>query len=233
MNRKLQNALKKAFEPPVPLKKQEFLDQVGQPSISALAFVCSQAAYIRKWVWVLSALLFAASFVGARLVEQELLWCISAFMPLLALSVVTEMGRSELYGMAEFELSTRFSLKSIVLARLGILGTSNLALVCCLTPLVSGTTLLQTAVYMLCPYLLTVFLGLLALRRVHSPDAGFLCLGIAAGVSVGNGLFYQAVPTYYQWRSFLWWIVVLLLLAIGTGAQCYKMVKQTEELAWS
>lgn len=42
--------------------------------------------------------------------------------------------RSESYGMAELELSARFPLKSVVLARLGILGVFNSVLICLLIP---------------------------------------------------------------------------------------------------
>ena len=152
MNKELKNALKESFEAPAPVRKKEFLRSIPTPSIGILEFVCTQAAYIRQWVWVSSALIFAASLIGAECLKKDMLWNVSAFMPLLALSVLTESGRSEACGMAEFELSTRFSLKSVVLARLGILGAVNLALFGMLVPLAyqnSGAGILQTGVCIL------------------------------------------------------------------------------------
>lgn len=236
MNKELKNALKESFKAPAPIRKKEFLRSVQKPSINIFEFVGTQTAYIRKWVWGLSVLIFIVALIGAEYLERDMLWCVSAFMPLLALSVLTESGRSETYGMAEFELSTRFSLKSVILARLLILGVANLALFCLLLPFAhmnNGTSILQTGVYMACPYLFTAFSGLWAVRKVHGKEATYLCTGIAIAVSAGNLLVYQSFPTIYAGQGLIWWIAALIFFGIGTTNQCYQIVKQTEELAWN
>lgn len=58
MNKKLKDALKDSFEAPMPVKKEEFLHGIQMPPISSLEFVYSQAAYIHKWIWVLSVMIF-------------------------------------------------------------------------------------------------------------------------------------------------------------------------------
>lgn len=235
MNQKMKKAIKQGFEAPVPKRKQEFLQNIPTPSVGCFQFVCFQAAYIRKSSWIFSALVFAIAFIGAKCLERDMLLCISAFTPLLALNLVTETGRSESYGMAELELSARFPLKSVVLARLGILGVFNSILICLLIPfaLRNSTTMLQTGVYIICPYLLTAFLGLWAIRKAHGKEAVYLCPGIATGVSAGNMIIQQAFPMFYTGRSFLWWVVILIVLTAGTAKQCYQTVKETEELAWN
>lgn len=236
MNKKLKNVLKESFEAPAPVGKKEFLRSVRRPSIGMFEFVITQAVYIRKWVWCMSVLIFAVALIGAEYLERDMLWCISAFMPLLALVVLTESGRSEVYGMAEFELSARFSLKSVVLARLGILGVSDLILFCLLVPFAyrnSGADMLQTVVCMACPYLLTTFCGLWAVRRIRGREAVYLCLGIAVSVCVGNLILYQSYPLTGREGQFIWWIAALIIFGVGTIDQCYRMVKQTEELRWN
>lgn len=236
MNRDLKNALKKSFEAPPPMKKEVFLRSVQTPSISLWEFVRSQVAYIRKWIWGLSILIFAIALVGSEWIERDVLWCVSAFMPLLALGILTESSRAEAYGMAEFELSTRFSLKSVVLARLGIIGIANIILMCLVTPFIvmnSDVTVLQTGVYMTCPYLLTTFLGLWAVRNVRGKEGLYLCAGIAVTVSIGNIAIFQTLPIFYQGHNLIWWIIAVAILGVGTTSQCCQMVKQTEELAWN
>lgn len=236
MNKELKNALKESFDIPLPTRKKEFFRNVPKPSISNLEFIVTQAAYIRKWAWGLSVLIFTIAFIGAGCLKHDMLWCISAFMPLLALSVITESGRSENYGMAEFELSTRFSLKSVVLARLCILGAANFALFCLLIPFAcmnNGTGILQTGVCMACPYLLTTFGGLWAIRRFHGKESACLCTGIAVTVSAVNLFVYQSFPAIYAGQGFIWWITAVILFGIGTTKQCYQVVKQTEEFAWN
>ncbi|MCM1145179.1 MAG: hypothetical protein NC318_14195 [Blautia sp.] len=236
MNKKLKDALKDSFEAPMPVKKEEFLRGIQMPPISSFAFVCSQAAYIHKWIWALSIMIFSIALIGAEFLEKNMLWHISSFMPLLALTIITESGRSETFGMAEFELSARFSLKSVVLARLGILGIANLILICMLVPLAirnSETTILQTGIYLICPYLLTVFLGLWVVRKTRGKETIYLCTGIAASVSFGNMILYPFFPFIFGEHLFIWWVAASVILGIGVANQCYQVIKQTEELAWN
>lgn len=236
MNKKMKKALKDSFEAPAPVHKEAFLRRVATPPVNSFAFVCSQIVYIQRWIWVFSVLIFSAALIGAGYLEKNMLWCISSFMPLLALTVVTESGRSQAYGMAEFELSARFSLKSVVLARLGILGAANLILMCTLIPftfLHSETTVLQTGVYLFCPYLLTVFLGLGVIRKIHGREAIYLCMGVASGVSFGNMILYQTFPFLFGANRFVWWMFAFVILGTGAAKQCCQVIKQTEELSWS
>lgn len=61
--------------------------------------------------------------------------------------------------------------------------------------------MLQTGVYIICPYLLTAFLGLWVIRKAHGKEAVYLCPGIATGVSAGNIIIQQAFPMFYaSWQ---------------------------------
>ncbi len=236
MNKELKRALKKSFEVPEPVKKKAFLRSIPKPSISGFEFVCTQATYIRKWVWVISFLIFAMAFVGFKWIGKNLIWCISSFMPLLALAVLTECGRAEFYKMAEFELSTRFSMKSVVLARLGIIGISTLILLCAVTHFIAVNnkiTIFKTGVYIICPYLLTVFLGFCAVRNIRGKESFYVCIGIAVAVSGANVIMPQTFFMLYEGQNFIWWIGAFVILFIGTTNQCYKMIKQREELVWN
>ena len=153
-------------------------------------------------------------------------------MPLLALGIITECGRAEVYKMAELEMSTRFSIKSAVLARLGIIGGVSLILICAVTPII-GSDILRTGVYILCPYLLTAYLGFLAVRKIHGRESMYVCVGIATAVSVLNIIFSSELSALCIPENFVLWGAALAVLGIGTAVQCYKMIKQTEDLTWS
>lgn len=134
MKQHLRQELKNVFDAPQPLHKRAFLRALEQPKISIFAFVLTQLGYIRRWVWIVSALVFVLSAAGAAGLPSDTVWVASALMPLLALTVVSESGRSQNYEMAELEMATRFSLRSVVLARLGILGMENLIVLVLLLP---------------------------------------------------------------------------------------------------
>ena len=95
MNSNMKRLLKECFEAPEPEKKREFIASLPSPDVSIMDFLLSQAAYIPKWIWSLSALIFVVALVGAGYLKKDMLWCVSACMPLLALAPVTESGRSQ------------------------------------------------------------------------------------------------------------------------------------------
>lgn len=247
MKKNWKAVLRQGFEAPPPEKKEEFLHEITEGKtacgaalpcavrhgaspghVSSLSFVCAQAAYIRKWVWAVSAVLFLAAFAGACILKKDILWSLSAVMPVLALALVTESGRSERYGMAELEQASRFPLKSVTLARLGIVGLENLILFCLLIPLVlinSGFGLIQTGVCLTLPYLLTSYLGAWALRKLRGREGDFVCAGIALFVSIGNGLLRQAQPVFYEGIFMKWGLAAGIFLATGAVYQYRQIIK--------
>ena len=163
-----------------------------------------------------------------------MLWIISAFMPFIALSSVTENSRSMTYGMDELEMSSRFSLRNVVLARMGIMGVLHLSLICLLMPLAhshSIFTFLQVGVYMLIPYLLTDVVSLWMIRRIRSKEGIYSCVGAAVGISSLYSIFRAQLINILYMNYFGWLIVVLIALIILCVKETKKIVQQTEELA--
>lgn len=236
MKQAFRKELKDLFEPPEPLYKKEFLRQLEQPKISTFQFVCSQTGYIRKWIWAFSALVFAVSAAGVFFCSLDMLWGISAFTPLLALTVLSESGRSGNYGMEELEMATRFSLRSVILGRLGILGTGNGILLCLLLPIGIWNSMIspiRAGVYIVTPFLLTAFSGLWIVRKFKGREAVYFCMGIAACVSFSVFFSHMTFPQIYQGDYFAWWIAGGGLLFLGTAKQCCNMINRTEEFVWS
>ncbi len=90
MKQHLRQELKNVFDAPQPLHKRAFLRALEQPKISIFAFVLTQLGYIRRWVWIVSALVFVLSAAGVAGLPSDTVWVASALMPLLALTVVSE-----------------------------------------------------------------------------------------------------------------------------------------------
>lgn len=167
---------------------------------------------------------------------DAVLWLISGLTPLLALTIISESGRSELYEMAELEMATRFSLRSITLARLGVLGVANLLILGLLFPISLCDNMqnpLAAGLYIITPFLLTTFAGLYIVRKFKGQEAMYACIGAAVGISLSVFLSYKTVPFIYQERWLIFWIAAALALCIGNGKQCVAMIKRTEELAWN
>lgn len=236
INKKIKSLLVQEFQAPPPVKKEEFLRCAPFKRMRLCTFFWMQAAYIQKWIWIFSAFLFLSALICSCVLQREILWDISAFMPILALSLITESGRSNRYKMAELEQSSLFSKRMVLLARLAILGMENLGLSCFLIPfafLHSEFSLPQVGAFLLCPYLLTAFLGVSILRRVRGREADYLCICTAFCVSIGNTLFRQSHAYIYQNIHLSFWLFCGISFLIGIVYQYSRMLKQGEELIWN
>lgn len=233
MNRYLKQELKKAFALPLPdpQEKTRFLKSLPQSPISMRQFLLTQIAYLRKWVLVLSVLFLLPVLWGGRHMDADTLWALSALIPFLALLAVTESTRSAVYGMQEFELSTRFSLKSVMLARMSVLGLLDAFVLCCLIPFYAAgikLSLLQTGLYLLVPYLLTVNSSLWLTRRYHGREALYGCLCVAVFVSILNCGLRQFANSIYQFSHLHWWLLFTVFLLGRTVGEIHRTVNQTE-----
>lgn len=230
-------ALQKAFEAPAPVGKKAFLKKIRQPSIGQAEFMLWQACYIRKWVWIISAAVFGAALVLGLWIKREMLWTISALMPFVALAAVTEKARSEVCGMAELEMASRFSLQSVLMARMGIVGMSHLILLCALVPVAyrsDAVTFVQAGVYLLVPYLLTSVSGFWIVRRIRGREGLFGCLSAAVLVSGMYFVFEYRYTELYMAQYFPWWVMALaVLLAAAVREFEISFHLKKEEPVWN
>lgn len=236
MKPNLKRELRKAFEAPAPTRKEEFLKKIQQTKISNLSFMISQVGYIPKYVWGIFSFTFGIAIVWGCVMKKDMLWIISALIPFIALSVLTENARSGIYLMAELEMTARFSLKSVLLARMGIVGVSHLFLLMFLIPfcaMYNIGTVFQVGLYILVPYMLTVFIGLWVTRRIHGMESMYVCMGIAVGVSGMNILMRRIFSVIYEMEYVPIWIIGSVILIMLVIKEMKKSIEQTEELAWS
>lgn len=242
-NKQLKKMLPMAFITPPPLQKDIFLREmeerkklqyhISQQSISHSEFIFIQIKYIRKITWCLSLILFLFTLIGTQLMSRNMLWYLAAFIPFLAICGVTEYTRSENYGMAELELASRFSLKSVMFARLGILGVVHFVLIFLVLLMVNRSStyhLLQSMVYLMVPYFMTTFSGLWISRKIHGKESVYACMGAAVMVSILQNVLGYMQEVIYTADIFQWWLFGFILLFIFT----VKELKiNAEEITWN
>lgn len=236
MKKSTMNLLSEGFAPPKPREKREFLRRAPVPRISMGRFLLGQLRYIRPWVWAAALAATVIPMLGLKLLEGNSLAAACAMSPVLAMLLITETGRSQTWGMVELEQATRFSLKSVVLARAIALGAVSGVGLLALT--LSGAANLglspgKVGVYMLCPYLSAAYLSLWVCRRVRGREAGSICLGIGSFVSLCFG----ALPGFSRWlfedRVLAFWVIACAALAAAVLREGKQMIYGTEELQWS
>ncbi|MCI6463932.1 MAG: hypothetical protein MSA90_00480 [Faecalicatena sp.] len=241
---KLSKDLKQLYKAPVPEGKAEFIRELEQQlelrtekkEMSNFQFICQQIPYIRKWNWLLVVLSFVFTVLGIKYIDRQAVCLTAAFVPFLALAAVSEGSRSIQYGMDELELASRFPLKVIAASRLFLLGASNLILLTVSSFVLGtrGTTgiLFNGAVIMI-PYLLTAFLNLFIVRKMHGRESIYVCLGGTVLISGVNLLMSVPENSIYMRLSDKSLLLIFTAAVIMTIRECVKFMKQTEEYVWS
>ena len=232
ISKKEKELLEQAFSVPAPKKKRTFLRALPKQEVGLGTLILSQAAYIRKWSWAVSFLLFALVALAAQMMELDVIWILSAVMPLAALLIILEFAKSSAHGMSELEMSSRFSLRTLLLARMVMLGVVQL-LGLLLTVPMAGMTLVSNGVYLLVPYLLTALLGLVAVRRIQGKEGLFVCGSISAFVCILAPMSKPFVPILYVRENRILWVLAVILLLIGLVKEYRTTSNHWEEFVWN
>ena len=121
LKQKLKKELQMLYQPPDPVRKQEFLQRMPESRMSNMEFLRSQTGYIGKWNWLISVAVLTGGICAAFDKNRMYTGILAAMLPVLALSFVAEGSRSVRYGMEELEMVSRFSLKAVLMAKFMIL----------------------------------------------------------------------------------------------------------------
>lgn len=235
MNRRWKQELKQIYQAPEPKEKDAFLARLEEPGTSLWEFLRLQFSYMRKWNFLLAAGIFGLALCAVRYLEPGQLWGISALVPFLALSVAAEGARSVRFGMDELEMAARFPLKTVLAARIGILGIGNLVLLGVIFPFVCRETdvVFVTGLCLLTPYLLTAFCNLLILRRSRREDGVYFCFGATVLISGMYAVFQIIGISLAYFAEQGKWILFLAVFATLAGREVRKTIKQSEEYVWN
>lgn len=230
-NDQLKQELKAAFSAPQPRRKAEFLRQAPVPSISNVTFIWMQLRFLRRSFLLLSAAAFGVLLLFSTSVKPEMLWLISAVSPFLALSILTTKWRSYTCGMEELEFATRFSLKSLMLARMGSLSALHAMILLAGTLCLGrhGVWLLEAGAYLLLPYCTTISVALPLTRKYHGRELPYLCVFVSALVSAGV----MAVHSCTLHLTMAFAMLVLAIEGFIIVSEIAKFIRQTEELSWN
>ena len=236
MNKKIKQKLKKAFEPPKPKRKEEFIQSINYPHVSWFGFLAMQAYYIRKRVWAVSFLLMMAVFFLLPLLmdANTLIWTISAFLPFIALVGITEIARSMSFNMAELEMSCKYSFSDIVLARLLILGAVNAIIFTIITISllrINSTGIMPLVANLFTPYLLSCSLSLFSINHYRLRGNVYVYGTVSVFVSMLSLILlnqHNHILPEGNWLLWSFWLLIFWLLA-----EIKKFIKRMEENQWS
>ena len=237
MKNELKDALNVAFYAPNPRNKQAFLKKLRPREVGMIEMLFQQVRYIRVSVWVLSAAIIALAILGSWMSREETGELIPVIMPLMAAVSILENNRSRKYGMSELEMVTRFSLRSVIFARMLILGLALLLMIAITSPILVmafGGEILITAMHMLIPYLVTMTICLQVERSIWGRRLEYGTLAIAmliTALMVWIRNYDMALVNGYMEMVKNWGVLIVLILAALTVFEQWRTLNSVEELA--
>lgn len=220
MRKEIKAELIRFYEAPKPLRKQSFLQSVEQnmkqgikqniepAPLNILHIFKVQLSYISKWTWLASIIFFTGALLTQHFFSEFFIGAILCMIPFLVMVSITESMRSVTYGMEELEQSARFSLKSVILARMGIMGTENMFLLLILAG-IAGGEIWRMVLYILVPYLTTAYGSFYLVRKIRGREGVYACAALAALMCV----FMTGGIYFYQWIFELKYISLWAALA--------------------
>ncbi|MBO6215514.1 MAG: hypothetical protein J6N76_08255 [Lachnospiraceae bacterium] len=235
MKNEWKDALKEAFYAPEPENKQDFLRKIRQREIGTFELLIQQVRYIRLPVWLVAVAIIFLAVIGAILQTAETRELIPAIMPFFAGISVLETKRSEKYKMSELEIVTRFSLRSVIFARMMILGILYLIILCVTSPVIAlsfGGKTVVAAIEILIPYLFTMSVSFELERSTWGRKQEYGSLAVASLVFVFMIWIQSYDPKILQRYLEMiesWGVLIVVLLAMVTIFEQYRTIKSEEE----
>lgn len=228
MEKRCKNRIRQAADDPDPAAKDAFIRtyrRLGNcREMRSWDILKSQAAYIRKSVWMISLFALLLAVVELHAGSRHMIMMVSAWMPFVSGIAVIETFRSELHSMTELESATKLSIRGILFARIICIGTVHIILILLLTVLMarnSGHGYWMTGAMITIPYLLSSVVSMEVERTAFGRRNAFVCIIISVFTAF-LAIMLQGRELYFAegYRE-IWYLAAMLLLA----AECHEVKK--------
>ena len=233
--------LEKVYSPPTPERKGEFLQNLSYPQISFWEFLRIQAFYIGKLVWAVNIFLFCAGvFLGKFLKEKGfsggMLAAFCAVLPFVVALLAGEVSKSTRFGMQELELSARYRMEQVMLARLFLLsGAATLLILggCIFISWNSMVGMLPCIFYLTVPMLFNAVSSLWICRQIPSLEIRDVSLGISAVMAGIHIWAMERMAWMYEKAYLIFWVGMLLVLIVVLSKQVKQYRTNLEGYVWN
>lgn len=238
-NKEIKNLIKNAYDVEPSSNKRAFLKQYQKRELHMFDIVKQQ---IGSAVGISNMLLgLLVLFCFWQMILQldgygvyELIR-LSGIIPVITITGIFGFGRSERYGMDELEMSTRFTLRTVTMARLIVIGVTDAIIIACIIML-SGRLmkleLMQTLFIVAIPYLVTSWGCLVITRKMHNKKDIGACVIYEACICLLCSITSERTPWNVIFFGTGISYIVIAVLCVLIGIEISKLVKG-ENARWS
>ena len=230
-NRELKNMIKNAYDVESSGNSRAFVGQFQKREMHALDILKQQTAglgFINAFAGLIVLFVFWQIALYCQDGDALMYARISAIVPLVALVAFSGMGRSEKYGMDELEMASRFSLRTVLAARLIIVGVID-AVIFVVLMIIFGQLAnmggLQALSIVSVPYLITAWGCLLITRKLHNSMDMAACVGFGGMVCLMCVSTGPETPWRYLFMGNIVSYMLCTVLLAMFGLEIYKLLK--------
>lgn len=229
-------------EPDLAKKEQtrkKIICEMEQWRMTDIQFICGQIRFVKPYLWLVQMLfwllvsvcMYRLQLDGMQ--EFRLYSLIAMVTPVLFVFQVEQFAKIYQQSLLEIELTTRFSLKKLLLARLLIFGTVDMFVLAgwiAFWHVGTESDLWRIALYSLVPFNLMVAGLFVLLRFEHSGHYSYIAISY---IAVLGGLFDVLArwqPGIYGTENEIWWGAVLVItLLLGIWSVCVLLKYNAEK----
>lgn len=235
-NREMKKMIREAYH--VEPLDRKFAAKYQKREMNMFDLLWQQAEHIGKLNAIIAVIIIAAFIMYIQVEEVEdpyTLARVSAMIPVIGVVALAGVNRSEKYGMDELEMSTRFSLRTVKLARLVVVGIVDvvvLGIAAAAIDIQGQIGPAQAVMLVMLPYLATAWGCLAITRKIHSRRDIYACWGWAACIAFICGVSDEEVA----WSSVITGgtgtLVIFAGLIVLIGIEISRMIKG-ENIEWN
>lgn len=232
-NKQLINQLKNAYD--VSSKsKTRFIRTIKKPNTSLFSFIMNQFKLISSKVYISCLIYFGVLLIlliSFNNTKQYLV--LAAGVPFFSLILISIVDTSRAYKMEELEMSSLYSLKMVVLARMLIMSIITILLIMIMamcSSMINNESLILIICYFFIPYFINMYLNLLILKKLRNEGikyclvtSSIICLVIL--YLIGNPILVLINPYCY--------IGILLILITLSIIESRNYINGLEDYVWN
>lgn len=231
-NKELKNLIKNAYDVEPSLDKKAFLKQYQKRELHMFDLVKQQLGSSIGIINILVGIC-VLFFYWQILLQMETadffsMVRISGVMPVVAVTAISGFGRSERFRMDELEMSTRFSLRTVTMARLIVIGVIDMIVIVMelfISKRLLQIKMIQMFLIITVPYLIATSGCLMITRKLHSKNDIALCIVFEACICFICTLTNVNTPWNILFLGTSLSYIIFAILCVLLGIEINKLIK--------
>lgn len=233
-NQIIKQKLKDAYHFPESEKEKSFIKNYEKRSCQLPCIIKNEFRYMGIKSTIAGIFMCFLLWAVARIGDEKIMWTVSSFIPICSVVPLSLIFHSEQFGMCELEAASRFSLRFIRLIRMLILGIFSGIVTLFGSILLRRlwtSGILDIVMYMLFPYLVSIWGSLLTTRKWHGKESGYGVMAICFATGLLPTIIRELKDVFFM--SDYVYVIFLAVLLTAIIKECISYINERSDILWN